>query len=374
MRKRNILLAAGACLAALALTVGTAVADPTVPTPAGPRQLAGTGSDTTERVLNGLAGDTPAFAGIKLDGTNKTVASYDASGSANITTKGANGSAPCTFTRPSGSSAGVNKLNVERTAGNGCLQYARSSTNDSASRAGQSLTYVPFAVDAVTYSTLDTSNTSRNLSITTLRSLYDCSASAGTLANFRVLLPQFNSGTRRFWLNNVLNVAGGDSATYAGNGVVGSAHPCVFDQIGGVPILENNGKLLSDPKEIIPYSTGVWLSQVAKTPGVDDDHGTTLLGNPNGNLNPTPAAPSLQLNTAAPGARDVYNVVPNRLIDPAGSSPAQTATKQVFVGGSSQVCQNSTVIRRFGFAPHPNCGSTSIQTDAGLGPALGAGE
>jgi hypothetical protein len=53
MRKRSFLLIAGACLATLSLTIGSAMADPS--NPAGPRDLAGTGSDTTQGVMNGLS-------------------------------------------------------------------------------------------------------------------------------------------------------------------------------------------------------------------------------------------------------------------------------------------------------------------------------
>ena len=148
MRKRSFLLIAGACLATLSLTIGSAMADPS--NPAGPRDLAGTGSDTTQGVMNGLS-DV-----VKIN-NNKVIASYDATGSAQITTKGTTGSAPCTMNRPSGSGAGIDALVASLAAnggaGDGCLQFARSSKNDSANRGGKNLVYIPFAVDQIGYAT-----------------------------------------------------------------------------------------------------------------------------------------------------------------------------------------------------------------------------
>ena len=478
MRKRSLLLAAGACLATFTLivgTAGTAVADP----PSGTfRLLAGVGSDTTERVMNGLAGDTSTFAGITIGGT-KVIASYDASPAGNIQTKATG----CTFPRPSGSGNGVTRLVTERNAVSGCLQFARSSANDSGSRNGQHLTYIPFAVDAVAYAVRNDSAVSRRLSKDTLKKIYNCELTPAQAANFKPLLPQSGSGTRRFFLT-LLGLE--DVPNYT------TLHPCVSDKdANNNPLLENSGKLLSDPKHLVPYSDAVWISQTARTPGVDPDDGKTYLGNIDGTNSLTPnvqltyavrndssvsrnlslatlksiygctltpaqqanfkpllpqpgsaartawftllgipdapcsyvkdvdannnpllensgkllfdpkhlvpysvpvwisqtartpgvapddgktylgnidAVPSVQLNGSSVGTRDVYNVLPNRLV--AEDMESQT----VFVGGTSEVCMNTTTIKKFGFAPHPACGDTSIKTDPDLGPVKGPGE
>ena len=100
MRKRNLLLAAGACLAATALTVGTAVADPNGP-PAF-RALAGVGAQTTQGVMNLLSDIITDSSG------NKIIASYDNAGSTQITTKSP--PANCTITRPNQGGSGTDAL------------------------------------------------------------------------------------------------------------------------------------------------------------------------------------------------------------------------------------------------------------------------
>jgi ABC-type phosphate transport system substrate-binding protein len=328
MRKRNLLLVAGACLATLSLTVGSAIADPT--NPSGPRDLAGTGSDTTQGVMNGLS-DV-----VKI-GTNKVIASYDANGSAQITTKGATGSAPCTITRPSGSGAGINALIASQTAGNGCLQFARSSTNDSANHSGANLTYIPFAVDQIGYATkISSSGIPSTLSTADLQSIYNCG-----VASIQPMLPQFGSGTRKTFL---AALGFTDDAAFTSQ----TNHTCIKQVDGaGNPLLENTGKKLFAANQIEPYSISVFIAQ---STGVQpDDHGFTKLGRINDIV-------PLQAGTTATISRDVYNVVPNSQIG------AGTETNQVFVGGGSLVCSNPDTIKRFGFGLHGNCGSTSIQT------------
>ncbi|MGH3777783.1 MAG: hypothetical protein ACRDRR_18975 [Pseudonocardiaceae bacterium] len=137
MRKRSLLLVAGACLATLSLTVGSALADPVSPT--GPRQLPGVGSDTTQDVMNGygngVAFSTPPYAGVIVGGT-KIVASYDATGTTTITTKP---TPACTgIPRPNGSSDGVNALaGLKPGFPADCAEFARSSANSAPSRPGQ---------------------------------------------------------------------------------------------------------------------------------------------------------------------------------------------------------------------------------------------
>jgi hypothetical protein len=93
---------AGACLASLSLAVGSAMADPSgAPTF---RALAGSGSDTTQGVLNGLSD-------VIVDGTNtKVMGSYDAA-TAPGQTMSTKATPACTnITRPSGSGAGITAL------------------------------------------------------------------------------------------------------------------------------------------------------------------------------------------------------------------------------------------------------------------------
>ena len=347
MRKRKLVLVAGACLAALSLGVGAAVADPS----SIPRNLNGTGSDTTQGVMNALSGVIP------------NIGSWDAATAPGQTFD--EGKAGCNaVARPSGSNNGIIALVNDRAAGTHCLQFARSSTDNHTSHVGDHLTYIPFATDAVAYAirgpgvTPGGSSISRNLTVAQLKTVY---TQTGTtcLTAFEPLLPQFGSGTRKFFLENVLGLgSGADVANYAGPG---GLHPCVKDtDAAGNPLLENTGNLLTDDKQIEPYSVSSWIAQTTKN--VTDVHGVTLLGNIN-------SVPSLAINTTATGVRPVFNVVPNVLV---ASGPNSQAT---FVGPTSQVCQNTATILKQGFVANPSCGDTSIQSDSSLGTdTAGPGE
>lgn len=326
MQNKRFLAALGMGLvAALAVTASPAQADPSgTPTY---RSLAGVGSDTTEGVMNGLSE-------VVVDGNGvKQIASYDAFGTATIKTKDLDA---CSMNRPAGSGAGVTALVASLDAGNGCLDFARSSSNNSASYAGKNLTYIPFAVDAVTYAVRSDSTISRKFTKAQLTTIYNC----GGGANFKPLLPQFGSGTRSFFLKSL-------GFTDAANFTQTANHTCIGEaDATGAPLQENNGTLLTDVKQIAPYSIAQYLAQTTVT--VPDVHGKTVLGQLDG------IAPTV-LNTASTMSRDVYNVVPtNKLTTEPFSS--------VFVGPSSKVCANTTTIKKYGFAPHASCGDTTLRT------------
>jgi len=355
MRKRNFLLIAGACLATLSLAVGSAMADPTGPPT--PRNLNATGSDTTQGVMNALSNV------VSIGGTLQ-IGSWDAATAPGqtITTKPT--SACTNIPRPSGSNNGIVALVNDRNAGTHCLSFARSSSDNHTSHVGDHLTYIPFATDAVAYAIRGPggsptgSSINRNLSVATLKTIYTQTGTS-CLANFLPLLPQFGSGTRKFFLENVLGLgSGADVANYAGPG---GLHPCVSDTDGaGNPLLENTGNLLTDDRQIEPYAVSSWIAQTTKN--VTDVHGVTLLGNIGG-------VPSLAINSSAAGVRPVFNVVPNVLVQGPSNS------KTVFVGPGSLVCQNGSTILKQGFAVNPNCGDTTIQSDPNLGAdTVGAGE
>jgi len=260
MRKRNFLLAASACLATLSLTVGSALADPATT----PRNLNGTGSDTTQGVMNALS---------KVVAINNVlqIGSWDAATASGQTFD--TGKAGCSSVpRPSGSNNGIIALVNARNANppTHCLQFARSSTDNHTAHVGDHLTYIPFATDAVSYTITETSNINRNLSVATLLKIYTCDPSvpAGT---FEPLLPQSGSGTRKFFLENILHVPGGDVSNYT------ATHTCVKDSLNGNPLLENTGNLLQNDKQIEPYAISSWIAQTTKN--VFDAHGFTVLGN-----------------------------------------------------------------------------------------------
>ncbi|WAL68357.1 hypothetical protein ORV05_11495 [Amycolatopsis cynarae] len=328
VKKRTVLAAAFIALTAALSITGPAQADPTG-SPAY-RDFAGVGSDTTQGVMNGLADS------ITVNGS-KVLGSYDAVGSANITTKDAATNPACTIPRPANSGEGVNALVAAQDGNTGCVQFARSSANNSANYAGKNLTYIPFAVDAVTYSVRSDSSISKKLTTAQLKSIYSCTA-PGSGTTYKPLLPKYGSGTRGFFLSQLgLTNAANFTTTY----------PCVKDVDGtGAPIEENTGTFLTDPANIAPYSIAQYQSQVYGV--VPDVHGKAVLATLNG-IAPT------DLNTGSSFKRDVYNVVPSaKLSDPAYSS--------MFVGGTSAICARTDVITKYGFGIAPNCGSTGIVT------------
>ena len=325
MQNKRFLAVVGVGLVgALAFTASPAMADPNgTPTF---RTLAGVGSDTTEGVMNGLS-DLVVINNVKQ------IASYDAFGSAQIQTKD---NANCAMPRPAGSGAGVTALVASLDAANGCLDFARSSSNNASTFPGKNLTYIPFAVDAVTYGVRSDSSISRKLTKAQLTTIYNCGA--GTA--YKPMLPQFGSGTRSFFLKSLGFTDAADFTSQANHTCIGQT-----DSTGN-PLQENNGTLITDVKQVVPYSIAQYQSQT--TAVVADIHGKIVLGQLDG------VAPTV-LNTSSTMVRDVYNVVPTgKLTD---------ATYQnVFVGPQSQVCANTNTIKKYGFAPHSSCGDTNLRT------------
>ena len=316
--------AAAAAVAAIALVASPAQADP-VGTPTY-RDIAIVGSDTTQTVLNGLSD------AVLINGT-KVMGSYDARGSDNITTKATG----CTIPRPASSGAGVTALVTSIEAGDNCVQAARSSSNNASSYAGKNLTYIPFAVDAMTYAVRSDSTVSKKLTTAQLKSIYNCTA-PGVGTNFKPLLPQFGSGSRDFFLKQ-LGLT--NTANYT------TQFPCVVDvDVNGQPIQEHVGTYLTDTKHILPYSIAVYASQIYGT--APAAQGKAVLATFNG------VSPTI-LNTASTFKRDVYNVVPTAKL-------GEATYDQVFTGGDSLICASTGVITQYGFGINPNCGSTQLVT------------
>ncbi|GAA1949257.1 hypothetical protein [Catenulispora subtropica] len=328
-RKRYLIAAVALGLATAAISVSAATADPSgAPTP---RALNGVGSDTVQGVENALANAITDGSGTKLLG------SWDATGSATITT--VPGNAACTITRPNGSNAGRNALENSLQANDGCLQYARSSSLNLTSAAPVPLTYVPFAIDAVTYAVTSGSNVPRQLALTDVKAIYHCDPNyVGTAPNYslKVLLPQAGSGTRSFWESTV-GITDAD--------VVAGKYACISDKFNGQPIEEHDGRVL-DNNSIAPFSIAQYIAQSSNT--ITDHRGQAVLGTIDG-LTPTVENGNFGVT------REVYNVIPTSKVgDPQYAS--------VFVGPSSKVCTNVTILNQYGFATDPNCGSTASHT------------
>lgn len=325
MKIKTLALAGAAAVALSAAAVGSAQVATAEPNGAPTfRALAGVGSDTTQEVVNGLSDVVLA-----ADGTTKLIASYNADGGGNIKTK----EAGCDFARPNGSSAGRNALLASLTAGSataGCVDFARSSALNLASASTQ-LTYVPFAVDALTFAVSSSSEVPRNLSLDQVKAIYRCENVGAAPLN--ALIPQAGSGTRQSWLALM-----GLTETTKGS--------CVKDVNNGQPVQEHDGRAVTGPRDIAPFSVAQYIAQSfgAQT----DRRGTVALGAIDGKV-------PLLLNTDVPGARTVYNIIPTAK---EGVSPIA----ETFVGPTSKVCASSATIQRFGFGLSPQCGSVTNRT------------
>ncbi|WP_084467301.1 substrate-binding domain-containing protein [Actinokineospora inagensis] len=321
-KKQRFIVVAAATAALAGLLAGNAQADPTGPPTY--RDLVGVGSDTTQTVLNGLA-DSVTVNGVKVLG------SYDARGSAQIVTKDPATNPACSIARPENSGGGVTALQNDIQAGTNCVQFARSSSNSAATN--PNLKFIPFAVDALTYAVRSDSSVPKKLTKLQLTAIYTCANTA-----FKPLAPQFGSGSRSFFVKNVMPSGTVDSATLFG---VGGQYSCVNDKdASGEGIQEHVGTYLTDVKNLVPYSIAVYNSQVyGNAPAAQ---GKAVLGTID-NVQPT------NMNTNSILKRDVYNVIP---ADKLAVAPYST----VFVGGDSLVCKATDVITRYGFGVNPTCG------------------
>lgn len=306
------------------------------------RTYVGVGSDTTQDVLNAIAGDSPGTTG-----DTTLIGSYNAFGSAQIQTK-ANGPF---FDRPAGSGAGVKALSdaVTGTPYNGVditgqVQFARSSAGPAAS--GTDLTYIPFARDAVSYAYKGVAAKLGKLTTAQLNAVYSADTPV-TINGVKVtgVLPQSSSGTRKFFLSAI-------GVTTIGASVIQTTSP------------ENNGSILTATNQIVPFSAAQWIAQ--KNGIVTDTTGTALFGAPNAkgvvskNTTTGKLVPSSAFYNSAPFGRYVYNVIP--------TSQVGKAVSKLFVGSSSATCSTAgrAIYEKFGFALITSasgtirCGNTSI--------------
>ncbi|MDR1188423.1 MAG: hypothetical protein LBK95_13385 [Bifidobacteriaceae bacterium] len=350
---RNATRAVGA-LAAAAAAVALA-ATPALADPSGYRSLTGTGSDTTQYVMGGLA---------DVIGGGTVIGSYDAIGSTTIQTR----SGGPTFARPNGSGNGVRALtaSINPTGGytysngsggqvaiNGQLDFARSSSGPSA--AGTDLTYIPFARDAVSYaySNWGTASAPSYLTVAELAAIY-----RGTLTTFRSAdgvtreylprLPQTGSGTRQFFLQQI------------------GVSEAEVHWITGL-VQENDGSEIDSIGEIVPFSVASWVAQnnnVVPNTVVDND---VVLGAIDDDYWGV-VAPVWhgKLNSVFPINRLVYNVVQTSRLS--GTSPADLLLQQTFAGSGSSVCQNASVINQYGFGTIANCGNTTTYKSGYVAP------
>jgi len=177
--------------------------------------------------------------------------------SGNIAPKPGCASAP----RPNGSSAGITALsfNVKVTGHSSdyCWDFARSSRAKESSDP-PATTFVPLALDNVTYATASTSNAPKNLTTADLNAIYSCTATTwnevgGTsTATIDPLLPQPHSGTLAFFEAAIGITTPGPCVT----------QPTSLEENEGV----NSIFATNSANEIIPFSAGKWISQAYHSP------------------------------------------------------------------------------------------------------------
>ncbi|GAA3794112.1 hypothetical protein GCM10022403_029960 [Streptomyces coacervatus] len=370
-----------ALVAAAVVAGGMALSSPAYadPTPAGTfRQLVGVGSDTTQDVLNALAGDTVngksyATTAVK-SAAGAGVASYDAiepgtgSTASNIQTRSGGPS----FLRPNGSGKGRLALtdsltgdkfpNADGVAIKGQVDFARSSSGPTVS--GTALTYVPFARDA-----LGVAVRGSGLEGLTKDQLHDIYSTANPTVNGVAVhpkIPQTDSGTRKFFL----------AAIGLDNSTINKDIPVVQENQGNAALTEDG--------DIVPFSVGSWIAQnngtapdyskdaaaagahlaTVQLPG--DTGATSPVTTVNGKL-----APVSGYYENSTFGRDVYNVVPTRAIDPT-SIFFDKDLYDVFVtsgahGAALATDDSEKVIADFGFLNEPYNGSVNLARHAKQG-------
>jgi len=406
------LVSGAALLTAFGVATAVAVpanADPANPNPTKESQelaLVGVGSDTIQDLFTGLSR-------VVTDGTAGTpvIASYDATGSAQIKTRVLGQE----FDRPNGSGPGRDALKsavagstVKDNGANVVLhgsdvQFARSSSFNNGSALSDSGRYaqIPIAVDAVTYATNGGTNgtkipsgipeggspaasdgTTAAPAALTLANIfggkgYLSGTVGGTTYKFYsgtgassdqtnwpkldVFVPQSGSGTRNFWYQ-ALNLG---TNTALPNGVL--------DQFNGKVNEEHDGTALDgDPLAIEPFSIAQWNAQstVAALNGkygtnvTDRRHNAVLNSVADSTGAVVSPTTSGKLNTAFPISRPVFVIVEyaalkiNPYLKAAFVSNANFALNKSIYDAVATSGRTNT-ITDFGFAKIPAAGFTT---------------
>lgn len=415
------------------------------------RPLVGVGADTTESVME-------AIAGVVVDGQgNKQIDSESTGGTPTVTVQDPATHPLCTIGRPNTAEWGIRDVEDSVGIGSGCVQFARTTTTTMSNYALTDVTYVPFGQDAIGVAVSRNSSLSVHLAKSDLLTLYTCQGGAGP----KPVLPPWGSGTRRIFLNylgltdsedfvnrytcvsertptgytltddnlaaltdpellvpvSVANylaqtwiaqpdrrantrlvlldgvpsrralspvsfvtstnsnfpssVTSADLAlTYlcqqpgswkpllppygdptraafmqqiglADSAGFAAGHPCVTEVA-----MPNDGRQLSDANSVMPYSVPAYIAQLDEN-GVPDVTGGTRLGEIDNR-------PPMILNPAASMTHEIYNAVPTAEL------PLQTYAS-VFIGPTSAICQQTSLIANFGFTPISNCGDNTTK-------------
>ncbi|MEY4397927.1 MAG: hypothetical protein RLZ53_503 [Actinomycetota bacterium] len=371
---------------ASALTVGSITVAQADPATKVYGELVGLGSDTTMDVMDGIS------EALGKNGKLLKIASYKAIGSETVTTRSGLAAIP----RFNGSGAGRDALytaigqsstkslaiapNADGTSRAavtvttadlaGKIDFARSSSGPSGARADGVLTYIPFAIDAMTYAVSPNSKipadiplgTSGNTTEVSLMNIYkgnitrvitnngvfvklaapDYVLEAGEASNtINAYIPQAGSGTRSYWIGQVgITETQISAGTTAAKDVftVGSTQKSVQEHDGSA--------VAADPYGLVGFSISQFVAQTNRV-STSRLNGAVLRSI--GGVAPTVAGSTAGTIATNPLwtaiKRTVYNIVPTALANASGSNKIKTA----FVGENSLVCQAKAVIQKYGY-------------------------
>lgn len=336
MRKKNLIVAAASgCVAAsllAGLTAQSALADPaSLPHS---YDIVGVGSDTIQDVMNSFS----YHYNLDKNPTNKLY-SWNATGSSTITPKYQGQ----TITRPDGSGAGITAL---ETYSKSTVDFARSSSGPSASDPS-SITYVALAGDAVGVTVHKNTNGPSNISFYDLKGIYSCTTrrwnqlagnSGGSSQNIVPVLPQANSGTRKFFLSAI-------GVTTPGS--------CV---VSGPQENEGTNSNLNTPNVLFPYAISKYIAQARGAS--HDDRGVLKLVKVSSVFPTTGTGSSLAINPSlnAKLQRTVYDVVRT---DTSTIDGIPSYLRPIF-SASGYTCSSAgdSVLKYYGFRVLSSCGST----------------
>jgi hypothetical protein len=261
---------AGAAVAAatLALVAGVAVADPPTGVTPSATSIVGVGSRTTEYLLDQLAlnYDAAHRSGTQIYSIDACLGRTPCGG--NVVTK--KGCKPISRESINGTSAGISALEANSPEGKSyCIDFARSSRGPEGFDPTD-ITFVPLALDNVTYATLAKgSNVPTNLTTVQLHKIYSCDVTRpGYKDNTwgALLGPKAKKGTRNIRIAPYLPQPGSEdlsffwSATSALPGQPGRCwiEPATLEENEGVnPVFASKNA----PNILIPYSAGRWVAQ-----------------------------------------------------------------------------------------------------------------
>ena len=370
----------GAAVIAAGTTL-PAIADPVSVKKFG--ELVGLGSDTTMDVMDGISLALGDNAGGQLK-----IASYKAVGSADVVVSADGIAVP----RANGSGAGrdllriaigqtnsasiplaLDELGKARTAVSpttsavaGQVHFGRSSSAPSGAVANGVITYIPFAIDNMTYATAPISKipsdiplgSAGNTTEVSLTNIYKGNitqvildsttgdfikleaptyvAGAGEESHtINAYIPQAGSGTRSFWIGRVgiteANIAAGTTAAK--------------DTYNGLTVQEHDGSaLVGDPYGLVGFSISQW---VAQRNGVATNRTAGAVLRSMGALEPVTLTDGVYATAASWSAikRPVYTMVPTAL----ANSETPNAITRAFVGTDSLVCQAKSTILKYGY-------------------------